>query len=190
MRLLSLFSGNLIHTPVVPENSRPGLLKKHGFSNTIGLSLIVFGFVFGSLTARAEVDLKEQVKILNKHKSIKDMSASLKRVFKRPADHREIDKAARRISKMATGSKWWYEVKGKEIAFMVNGRVLFTFRPVNVNKGEFLFNGHKFVLNSKLSYKRHKARMSKILRRQAAGLEQFFYRQSPCWLVFCKRRKG
>ncbi len=187
MRLLSLFSGNLIHTPVVLENSRPGLLKKHGFSNMIGVSLIVFGFVFGSLTARAEVDLKEQVKILNKSKSIKDMTASLKRIFKRPEDHRQINKDAKKMSKMAAGSKWKYEVKGKDIAFMVNGRVLFTFRPVDAKKGKFLFNGHKFVINSRLSYKQNKAQMSKVLRRQTAGLEQFFIDKAHAGWLFGKK---
>lgn len=149
MRLLSLFSMNLVQI------------------------FVVLGFVFGSLTAQAEVDLKKQVKILNESKSIKDMSSALKKLFEKPEDQRQIDKDAKAMSKMAAKSKWKYEIKGKEIAFKVNGRVHFTFKPVDINQGEFLFNGQKFVLNPRLSYEYHKAQMSKILRKQA-GLEGFF----------------
>ena len=185
MRLLNLFSGNLINTSVVPENSRAGFLKKHDFSNMIGLSLIVFGFVFGPLTARAEMGVKEQVKVLNRSKSIKNMSVALKMIFRSPEDHRQIDKDAKAIAKMAAKSSWRYEVKGKkEIAFRADGRVYFTFRPVDINRGKFLFNGRKFVINPKLSYEQHKARMSKILKNQTAGLEQFFINEAHAgWLL-------
>lgn len=144
------------------------------FRNLVQI-FVALGFIFGSLSAQAE-DLKEQVKLLNKSKSAKDMGSALKKIFNKPEDQRKINADIKTASKMAKKYKWvWkYELKGKEIAFKVNGKIQFTFKPVNANHGEFLFNGQKFTLNHRLSYEDHKKRMSKILFKEQASLEQFF----------------
>ena len=151
MKLLSLFSKNLVQT------------------------FLALGFVFGFPSVQAE-DLKEQVKLLNKSKSAKNMGSALKKIFNKSEDQRKINKDVKTALKMSKKHKWvWkYELKGKEIAFKVNGKTQFTFKPVHANHGEFLFNGQKFVLNPGLSYEDHKKRMSKILSKKQASLEQFF----------------
>ena len=144
------------------------------FSRNLTQMFVALGFVFVSLVVQAEMDLKEQVKLLNKSKSVEGMSSALKEVFWKPGDKKQIDKDAKAISKLAAKSKWKYEVKGQEIAFKVDGKIQFTFKSVDINQGEFLFNGQKFVINPRLSYKDHKEKMSKILRKHANNLEDFF----------------
>ncbi len=147
---------------------------------------VVMGFVFGALTVQAKVDLKvdlkEQVKLLNKSKSLRDMGLTLKKFFKSPGDQRQIDKDMKVVSKAVKKWMWRYELKGNEIAFRSNGRIQFSFKPGDMAQGVFSFNGQKFVVNPDLSYASHKDLLSKILNKKQSALEQLFVRKAQAIL--------
>ena len=155
MKLLSLFSRNLVQL------------------------FVAFGFIFGSLSVHAKVnlkELKEQVSLLNKTRSEKALVSAMTETFTKPGDKKKIASDIRKALKLVKKHKWvWkYELKGREIVLKVNGETQFSFKPVDVDQREFLFNGQKFVLNPSLSYEENKKAMSKILFKKQAGLEQFF----------------
>ena len=151
------------------------------FSRNLVQMLVAMGFIFSAWTGQAKVDLKEQVKLLNKSKSVDNMGFALKNFFKTSKDQRQIDKDIRAMAKTMKKWTWRYELKGNEIAFRSNGKIQFVFKPGNMDKREFTFNGQKFVLNPDLTYASHRDQLLKILNSKQSNLEQLFVRKAQAF---------
>ena len=165
---------------------------------------IVAGFVFGSTLSQAQSQvqkgdqgptqakrvvasqpsgsLKKIMDSLNETKTVETMGSVLKDFFKTAEDHRQIDMDVKEASKTVKNWNWRY--LEDEIAFVVNGKTQFRFKPSDAKKGKFLFNNQEFTMNPSLSYMSHKNQLQNILSKKQGVLETMFINKAQAIAPF------
>ena len=165
---------------------------------------IVAGFIFGSTLSQAQpqvqkedqgpTEVKREVASqtqqsfkkfadsLNENKTAEAMGSILKDLFKTSEDHRQIDMDVKKASKTVKNWNWRYLKDG--IAFVVNGKTQFRFKPIDAKKGKFLFNNQEFTMNPSLSYMSHRTQLQNILSKKQGFLEAMFINKAQALAPF------
>ncbi len=138
--------------------------------------LILIFTLFLTLAARPGTQKKFKSSDLH---FVQRMESNLKRFFKSPGDHHQID---RDIKKIVNAKKEWVvetESKGDKRVLRIKGVIQLRFRLANIDREKIVFNinGQRFIMNPRLSYINHKNRFLTLLNSRQGFLESLFIRE-------------
>lgn len=156
------------------------------FNLVLGLS-----FIFGSLTAQAELSHDDLVRLhyeLNYFNTAQDFGNGLKTMFKSKEDQRLIDKDVKQFEKVAKKWDWRFEVKRSgKINFRVNGKVQVSLKVINPQKKVFELFGEKIVVSDSMKYIQFREVVGKVFSKNYASNDSLFIRKANAiavgWLM-------